>query len=94
MGAGEDGGGKPAVPRHQVLPPQDAPKQLRGREIRVISFVDVDGRVVRVEFRPDISDGRYARRLRESMLNNRFYPATDGTGRPVASTFETTVTIY
>jgi hypothetical protein len=77
-----------------VLPPQDAPKQLRGKEIKVISMVDEQGKVQRVEFQPEITDGAYARRLRESMLNNRYYPATDATGHPVPSTFETIVTIY
>lgn len=93
-GVGEGGTGKPPVPRQYIIPPQDAPKELRGKEIRVTSYVDARGRVERVEFTPAISDGGYARRLREAMLNYRFNPATDASGHPIASTFETIVTIY
>ena len=56
--------------------------------------MDSLGKVQRVEFQPEITDGGYARRLRESMLNNRFYPAKDASGHAIASSFETTVTIY
>jgi hypothetical protein len=93
-GAGEGGTGTPATLRHQVIPPDDAPKQLRGKDIRIICSVDEKGRVLRVEFQPDISDGRYAGRLRSAMMDQRFYPAHDATGRPVASIVEQTVTIY
>jgi hypothetical protein len=93
-GAGEGGTGKPPFPRQYIIPPSDAPKELRGREIRVTSYVDARGKVERVEFHPEISDGGYARRLREAMLNYRFNPATDASGHAIASTFETTVTIY
>jgi hypothetical protein len=82
------------MPRHQVFPPSDAPKQLRGKDIRVISMVDAEGKVQRVEFQPEITDGGYARRLREAMMSYRYYPATDASGHPIASSFETTVTIY
>jgi hypothetical protein len=93
-GSGEGGTGKPATFRHQVIPPEDAPKQLRGKDIRVIFSVDAQGRVTHVEFQPEISDGRYAGKLRSAMMDQRFDPAKDAAGHPVASIAEQTVTIY
>lgn len=93
-GVGEGGTGTPPIPRQYIIPPQDAPKELRGKEIRVTSYIDANGKVERVEFHPEISDGGYARRLREAMLNYRFKPATDAQRHAIASTFETVVTIF
>ncbi len=93
-GAGEGGAGKPARPRFQVIPPSDAPKNLRGKDIRIVFSIDAQGRVERVEFDPAITDAGYARRLREAMLENRFYPALGPDGHPIPSSWDYTVTIF
>ena len=86
-GSGERGTGRALQLRHQVIPPEDPPKELRGVELRVTFSVDESGKPVRVEFDPPIQDRKFAQKLRESMLSYRFRPALGPDGRPVASTF-------
>lgn len=93
-GTGEGGVGRPASFKHQVIPPTDAPKELRGKDILIVFSVDAQGKVVQVEFRPEIGDSRYAGRLRSAMLEQRFNPALDAAGHPIASITEQTVTIF
>jgi hypothetical protein len=86
-GSGDRGTGRAVQLRHQVIPPEDPPKALRGVELRITFLVDESGRPVRVEFDPPIQDKKFAQKLRESMLSYRFRPALGPDGRPVASTF-------
>ncbi len=48
--------------------------------------VRADGRVDAVRFEPDIS-GKFADRLRETMLSYRFRPALSPTGVPIDGTY-------
>jgi hypothetical protein len=86
-GSGEHGAGRAAQLRHQVLPPENPPKELRGVELRITFLVDESGKPVRIEVDPPIQDKKFARKLTETMLSYRFRPALGPDGRPVASTF-------
>jgi hypothetical protein len=86
-GSGERGAGRAPQIRHQVIPPENPPKELRGVELRITFMVDESGRPVRVEVDPPIQDKKFARKLTESMLSYRFRPALGPDGRPVASTY-------
>lgn len=92
--SGSGGQGRGPRPRHQVLPPEGAPKELRGKLIRVLFAIDPTGRVRRVSFDPPISDGKYADRLKEAMLAYRYHPALGPDGAPVASSYEMTISVY
>lgn len=81
------------VPRRMVIPPQDPPKALRGRDVRVTFAVDADGRVTRVSLDPDIQDREYRDRLLDAMRNYRFTPARGPDGTPVPGTYVVTVTL-
>jgi hypothetical protein len=86
-GAGDRGAGRAPQLRHQVLPPENPPKELRGVELRITFSLDESGKPVRVEVDPPIQDKKFARKLVESMLSYRFRPALGPDGRPIASTF-------
>jgi hypothetical protein len=60
-----------------------APKELKGRTLRVTFYVLADGRVSRVETDPDIQDKDYARNVRERFGSFRFRPARNPEGLPV-----------
>ncbi len=93
-GGGEGGVGKAPRARFEMLPPPDPPKELRGKEFRITFSIDVDGRVRRVVFNPELPKGKYASTLRESAENYRFYPAIGADGNPAPGTFEYTMTVY
>ncbi|MFN8654600.1 MAG: hypothetical protein U0133_22055 [Gemmatimonadales bacterium] len=94
-GGGEGGTGKAPKPRYELLPPtEDAPKELRGKEVRIVFGIDAEGKVRRVTFVPEIPSGKYARRLKETMEGYRFFPATGPDGTPVPGIFEYTITIF
>jgi hypothetical protein len=68
-----------------VYPPlTGVPKPLRGKNVTVTFYVNVIGRVDRVEIVPDVPSGRYRTDLLDAMMNWRFRPARDSTGIPVA----------
>jgi hypothetical protein len=83
---GEGGTGRAPQLRHQVIPPDNPPKALRGVDLHVTFWVDEDGRVVRVAVDPEIQDHKFAEKFTESMLSYRFRPALGPDGRAVAST--------
>jgi len=93
-GGGSVGKGRAAQLRHQVLPPEDSPKELRGVSIRVTLWIDATGKVERVAMNPPIKDGKYAGQLREIMMSYRYRPALGPDGTAVASTDTQTVTIF
>lgn len=80
-------------PRELVLPPQDAPPSIRGRELSVRLWIDAQGRVTRVEVDPPIADEGYRRRFLARMAALSFYPARDRGGRPVEAQIVLTVVI-
>ncbi len=87
-GGGAGGRGKPPRPRQEIIPAIDGvPKELRGQEIRITYVIDASGKPEKVSFDPPIRDGKFAGRLRETMLSYRFHPALDPNGRPVAGTW-------
>jgi protein TonB len=91
--SGSAGRGRPARPRHQVLPAlDDVPKDYRGKEIRVVFAIDATGKVRSVTFDPPIADGKFRDRLRETMLAYRFHPALDPAGTPIPSSYTQSVT--
>ena len=91
--SGSAGRGRPARPKRQAIPTvDDVPKAYRGVEIRVTFAVNATGSVERVSFDPEISDGKFRRQLRETMLDYRFYPALGPDGAPIASTYVQTIT--
>jgi hypothetical protein len=52
-----------------------------------VYIIDETGKPTKVTFEPQISDAKFASRLRETMLSYRFHPAHDPNGRPVAGTY-------
>ncbi len=91
--SGSAGRGRPARPRRQAIPTvDDVPRSYRGVEIRVTFAVNSSGTVERVSFEPEITDGKFRRQLRETMLDYRFYPALGPDGAPIASTYVQTIT--
>ncbi len=87
MGGGAGGQGRPPRLRQEVLAPGDAPRELRGREIRVVFTIDAAGVPKKVSFEPPLGGGKYAEKLRRAMLDFRFHPALGPDGRPVESTW-------
>jgi hypothetical protein len=73
--------------QHLVIVPEGAPSALRGRTVLVTFFISATGVVDRLETRPRIEDGGYARRFEERLRSYRFRPALDSTGRPVPGRF-------
>lgn len=81
-------------PRHLIIPPVDAPKEMRGVTIKVTFWIDATGAVARVEFDPPVDDRTYAKKLGETMRNYRFRPALGPEGTPIPSTYVYTVTAF
>jgi hypothetical protein len=93
-GGGEGGLGRAPRPRYELIPPQDPPKELRGKEVRILFAIDAEGKVRRVTFDPEIPRGKFAERLKETMQGYRFHPALGPDGRPVPGSFEYTMTLF
>jgi hypothetical protein len=70
-----------------VLPPENAPKELRGVALHVTFWIDETGKAVRVSVDPPIRDSKFAEKFTETMLSYRFRPALGPDGTPIASTF-------
>jgi periplasmic protein TonB len=94
-GAGGGVGGTGTGPQQKrwVIPPENSPKELRGRAIRVTFWVDAAGKVQKVELDPEIRDRGYAKKFLEAMMNYEFRPARDPAGLPVAGKTEITITL-
>lgn len=93
--AGDGGLGRAPRPRYELIPPtDDPPKELRGKEVRILFAIDAEGKVRRVTFEPEIPRGKYARRLKETMEGYRFHPALGPDGRAVPGSFEYTMTVF
>ena len=90
-GGGEGGTGRAPRPRFELIPPTDAPKELRGKEILVLFAIDAQGKVRKVTFDPELPKIKYSARLREAMEGYRFHPALGPDGTAVPGTFEITV---
>lgn len=77
-----------------VPPPMDdRPKEVRGLQVTVIFSLDATGRITHVEFKPEIRDRGYRKRLLEAMENFRWSPARGPDGFPVAATVEMPMTL-
>lgn len=80
-GAGGSGTGDedryilPPNPRGVIVPPERAPRSVRGRKYRATFWVGADGRVDRVELSPRIEDAEYRAALIERLMDFAFYPA-------------------
>ncbi|HEU5155205.1 MAG TPA: hypothetical protein VFU03_10775 [Gemmatimonadales bacterium] len=94
-GAGGGVGGTGTGPQQKrwVIPPENSPKELRGKAIRVTFWVDAAGKVQKVELDPEIRDRGYAKKFLEAMMNYEFRPARDPAGLPVAGKTEITITL-
>ncbi len=68
----------------------ETPKEWRGRPIRVVMTVGVDGKVNNVRFEPDVT-GKFGDRMRETFKNYRFRPALSADGTPIESSFVYTI---
>lgn len=87
-GTGGDGGfGRGPELRHQIIPPSDPPKELRGIDLEVTFWVFADGTVDRVQVQPPIKDRKFAKKIDDAMRGYRFKPALGPSGTPIASTF-------
>jgi len=79
-------------PRQLILPPLDYPKALRGRSVAVTFWVDVRGRVERVELDRPLDDRGFQKKFVEVMRNYRFRPARGPEGQAVPGVTTLTVT--
>lgn len=91
-GKGEGGAARPPMLRHQVIPPENPPKELRGIDLTVTFWVTETGSVMRVDVSPAIRDRKFAAKFEESMMQYRFRPGLGPDGKPVASLATHTVT--
>lgn len=88
-GAGPGTGGTggdvfPPQARYSILPPLPKPAAVRGKSFRVHFWVDVLGRVTKVQVSPEIPDGSYRKKFLSLMYEYTFAPArrADGTAVP------------
>jgi len=86
-GSGGEGGYFPADANGVIVPPACA----RG-EFSIRFWVEVDGRVSRVEIDPAPKDAGCRRQMIETLQAYRFRPARTRDGRPVASIYPFKVT--
>jgi hypothetical protein len=70
----------PPNPRGVIVPPEKAPKSVRGRRYRATFWVGADGRVDRVDVSPPIEDAEYRQALQERLMDFAFYPARNRAG--------------
>ncbi|HEY7027339.1 MAG TPA: hypothetical protein VH438_07020 [Gemmatimonadales bacterium] len=92
-GGGAGGVGTGPQQKRWVIPPENSPKELRGKAIRVTFWVDAAGKVQKVELDPEIRDRGYAKKFLEAMMNYEFRPARGPDGLPVAGKTEITITL-
>jgi protein TonB len=90
-GTGGEGGAVYAPePRAIVYPFEEPPPSVRGRQFQIRFWVDLRGRVTKVEITPEIEDKRFRAALLERVSSWTFYPARTAEGRPVNGQFVTT----
>lgn len=83
-GTGGDGGTVLAPePRVVAYPYDDPPRTIRGQAYTVRFWVDLRGRVTKVEIDPPIDDAGFRRKLLERFHQWTFYPARTLAGTPV-----------
>jgi len=92
-GGGAGGVGRGPLQKRWVIPPENSPKELRGKAIRVTFWVDAAGKVQKVDLDPEIRDRGYAKKFLEAMMNYEFRPAQGPDGLPVAGKTEITITL-
>jgi TonB family protein len=82
----------PPAPKGLIMPPNNPPRKVRGREVDVWVFVTDQGRVVDDSTRvlPSTGDRSFDSKLRERAAQWVFEPAKRG-GRPVAEWFRYTI---
>lgn len=98
-GSGPGSGGQlglaqPPRWRQTILPPENRPRDLRGKTITITFWIKADGRVERVEFDPEIRDRDYANKFRERLLAFVFVPARSASGAAVAARYPMEFTFY
>lgn len=96
-GTGPGGGGGVSLARNPywtqaILPPENPPRELRGKTIEILFWIKADGRVERVEFNPDIENRGFATKFRERLLDFVFSPARSATGAAIAVQYPISVT--
>jgi hypothetical protein len=95
-GPGTIGSGGEVFPpqaRYSILPPLPRPSSVRGKTFQVHFWVDVGGRVTRVDVSPSISDGEYRKQFLQLMYQYTFAPALRPDGTPVAGETVLTITL-
>jgi hypothetical protein len=95
-GPGTGGSGGEVFPpqaRYSILPPLPRPSSVRGKTFRVHFWVDVAGRVTRVDVSPPIPDGEYRKQFVQLMYQYTFAPALRPDGTPVAGETVLTITL-
>lgn len=90
-GGGAGGVGKGPQQKRIVIPPEKAPKELRGKVIRVTFWVNAAGKVQKVETDPEIRDRGYAKKFFEAMMKYEFEPAQGPDGLPVPGKTDMTI---
>ncbi len=86
VGPGTGGERAPAYapePRSVVYPISEPPDSVRGRLLIIHFWVDVRGRVSKVEVEPPLLGGSYLEDFLKNMRQWTFYPARTADGRPV-----------
>jgi hypothetical protein len=94
-GPGAGGGVSLARPPYwtqAILPPENHPRELRGKTIEIMFWIKADGRVERVEFNPDIENRGFATKFRERLLDFVFSPARSATGAAIAVQYPISIT--
>jgi hypothetical protein len=66
-----------------IMPPDKAPRSVKGRTYRATFWVGADGRVQRVDLNPEIRDAEYRRALYERLMDFAFEPARNRVGLAV-----------
>lgn len=96
-GTGPGAGGGVSLARNPywtqaILPPENPPRELRGKTIEIMFWIKADGRVERVEFNPDIENRGFAAKFRERLLDFVFSPARSATGAAIAVQYPISIT--
>jgi hypothetical protein len=86
-GSGGMGSEQPPRLRQVILPPENAPHELRGKTITINFSIRANGRVEQVEFSPQIRNRDYANKFRERLLAYAFVPARSAAGVPIAAEY-------
>ena len=93
--SGEGGGGRLIIPQPQgiIIPPQPAPRNMRGVIVTVTFRISERGEVLDVTTDPVIRDRGYRNEFLDRMRRYTFTPAMTREGRPVAAEFPIQITL-